>query len=57
MKSFKVWIEEQMSESKCVRCGATGAGNAKSKYTSFSKVDGKVYCDACARQVRREENK
>ncbi len=53
MKSFKVWLEEKMSENKCVRCGATG----KSNYTSFAKIDGKLYCDACARQARREDNK
>lgn len=53
MQKFTEWLIFREQQDKCVKCGASGTG----KYDSFIKVQGKTYCDACARQVRREENK
>jgi hypothetical protein len=57
MKKFKMWLEEKTIQTKCYKCGATGKEDLPSKHTSFTKIQGKTYCDACARQIRREENK
>ena len=57
MKKFTTWLEEKTIETKCSKCGATGKGDVPSKYTTFTKIQGKTYCDTCAKQMRREENK
>lgn len=60
MRKFSEWLlvreEAKVTKNdKCAKCGATGG--TKASYTTFSNVNGKTYCDACARQLRREENK
>lgn len=59
MRTFTEWLvirEEVNASDKCSRCGASGE-NKKGMPGVSSKIEGKTYCDTCARQIRREENK